>query len=51
MILELGNIGLLAGGCVTLGYANLDELGHGKGYKYPADPWRTDALWMLVAVG
>jgi len=51
MILELGNLGLVAGGCVTLGYATLDELTHSKGYKYPADPWRNDALWMLVAVG
>jgi hypothetical protein len=52
LVLELGALGLLAGGCVTMAFADLGEPYHEMaGYKYPADPWRTDALWVQVAVG
>lgn len=52
MILELGALGLLAGGCVTMAFADLaDEMHNKPGYQYPADPWRVDAFWILVVVG
>lgn len=51
-ILELGTLGLLAGGCVTTGLADLtEEQRSAPGYKYPADPWRMEVLWMQVALG
>lgn len=52
MILELGVLGLVVGGCVTISFAALSEYGHETvGYIYPADPWRWDSLWILVSVG
>ena len=36
---------------MTLGFANTQEFGQDTGTKYPADPWRMDALWLLAAVG
>jgi len=52
VLLELGALGLLAGGCVTMAFADLAEQFHEMpGYTYPADPWRMDAFWMAVALG
>jgi hypothetical protein len=52
MVLEMGALGLLAGGCVTLAFADLAEPGRDQaGYKFQLDPWRLDALWLQVALG
>lgn len=52
MVLELGALGLLAGGCATLAYADLTEPGRDKArYSFRMDPWRIYAFYMQVVLG